>query len=47
MYIGDLNVLEKLDIDKEEKLLKQISHNIIINVRKMIQETTTIKLQIL
>lgn len=36
MYIGDLNVLEKLDIEKEkkEKLLKQISDNIIINVRK-------------
>lgn len=36
MYIGDLNVLEKLDIDKEEKekLLKKISDNIIINVRK-------------
>lgn len=36
MYIGDLNVLEKLDIgkDEKEKLLKKISDNIIINVRK-------------
>ncbi|MGY3776696.1 DUF2254 domain-containing protein [Helcococcus sueciensis] len=36
MYIGELNVSKKLDIDKEEKekLLKKISDNIIINIRK-------------
>lgn len=36
MYIGELNVSKKLNIDKEEKekLLKKISDNIIINIRK-------------
>ncbi|EHR36411.1 DUF2254 domain-containing protein [Facklamia languida] len=34
MYIGDFNVSQTLDREREEKLLKKISDNIIINVRK-------------
>lgn len=34
MYIGDLNISEELDKDQEEKILKKISDNIIINIRK-------------